>query len=216
MNSQPRKLTLEEEQYEAKKREIRDMVKKFVFLTRDQLIAYNGGDKKTTDMILSQLCKKKEIAVFSRDEYGEPQEYVADKHIDKKTNTRFGYQKAFNIYLALSQVMDIGAFAVGIDDGVIMSFEVNGAIYDIVRIPVGDEDAVPSLLHMNERYLPSKERENFHRIVMLDDEDQLIKGIADITGLEKVLAVDNEGNVKDLKVKATILEGEEKRWFAKD
>lgn len=211
-----KKLTKEEEQFEKDKREIKKMVKEFIFLTRDQLIEYNHGQINKTNKVLSALVKSGDIAIFQRNEHKEPIEYVADIHIDKKTNTRLGYQKAFYLYLALRDVLDIGNFTVGSDESVVMSFEVKKEIYDVVRIAVGDEFAVPSLLHMKERYLPAKEREELHRIVMLDDAEQLKNGLSDIEGLEKIVVVKSNGDIEDVEVKAVVdKKTGEKLWYRK-
>ena len=204
------KLSQEEEEFNKAKAYTKEMLKRFVFLTKPQLVALNNNNQDITERIMKKLVKDNDAAVFRRDENKQIIEYVADKSIDKKTNTRIGYQKAFNVYLALSKVMDIGAFCVAhdaCDDCIVLSFEANRDIYDIVRISPGDEFIKPQLLHMKERYLPAKERERFHRIVMVDDERQLDTGISNIEGLEKVVAVDIEGNIKDLPVYSTEEDG---------
>lgn len=177
---------------------IYNLIRDFVFVTKDQVVEYMDGKAPVSNRILNYLVKKRKIKVTEVDVNGKPCEYTSEIDMKSKSETKIGYQKALWLYLFFRKNKEISSYVVGANTNITMSFESDGTIYDIIYIPFDMETITVTKLHMVERYLSPEETNELHRIVILKNESQLkeLESLKyDIKGLEEIYTVSTDGNI---------------------
>lgn len=167
---------------EAKKRII-SLINDFGEVTKTQLMSYIG-DRDVCGQALGSLMKNKKISYdVSRDVY------MLEGCTDHERLELWGARKALAVYIDYMSY-DAGEYVLSPDSDIIMTFELNGILVDIIYVRFGKELSIGNILRMKERYLSPKDRETISRIVIVDKEKQIPE--IDIVGTQAFVLIGDD------------------------
>ena len=180
----------EKERFEELLDEVEAFIQDFVYVKKEHVIKFLGGDVETAGRVLHALTNRCRI-------YQVNEEYTPEKWPRKKTAYDYDMQKALWVFLDIRSKREVGSYVAAINGNILMSFEMGGELYDILCVHINEESSKSVDIFNQDRSIPlainGKEiRNKMNRIVIIDDPKQK-KNISIQNAV--FVRVDSEGKV---------------------